>query len=118
MSTTPNFEAVNAAALAQYPGLLQSWLPGGRLEGREFVCGDLAGAPGESCKVNVETGLWSDFATGDSGNDPVSLYAAIRGMKPGEARRELVEALKVPVNGNGNGGTSRQRPRLGPRLPL
>jgi len=100
MNIAPTFAAVNAAALAQYPGLLQSWLPGGRLEGREYVCGDLAGAPGDSCKVNVETGLWSDFATGDSGNDPVSLYAAIRSLKAGEARRELVGALKVPANGD------------------
>jgi len=107
MNATPSFADANAAALAQYPHLLESWLPGGRLEGREYVCGDLTGAPGESCKVNVETGLWSDFATGDSGNDPVSLYAAIHGMKPGEARRELAEALKVP--GKGNSGTSKTK---------
>ncbi len=107
MNATPSFTDVNAAALAQYPHLLESWLPGGRFEGREYVCGDLTGAPGESCKVNVETGLWSDFATGDCGNDPVSLYAAIQGIKPGEARRELVEALKVPAKGTS--GTSRPK---------
>lgn len=101
MSLAPSSSDVNAVALAQYPALLQSWLPGGRLEGREYVCGDLAGAPGESCKVNTETGLWSDFATGDSGNNPVSLYAAIHGMKQDEARRELAETLRVPTIGNG-----------------
>lgn len=108
MNAAPSFENVNAAALAQYTGLLQSWLPGGKLEGTEYVCGNLAGGPGRSFKVNILTGLWSEFNGGSaSGNDPVSLYAAIHGMKPGEARRELVEALKVPSNGNG--GASRPK---------
>lgn len=108
MSLAPSFYDVNDAALAQYPGLLQSWLPGGKLEGTEYVCGNIAGGPGHSFKVNITTGLWSEFNGGSaSGNDPVSLYAAIHGIKPGEARRELVEALKVPANGNS--GTSKPK---------
>lgn len=93
--STPNFNNINAAALSRYPGLLESWLPGGRLQGREYVCGDLAGGPGESLSVNTESGVWSDFATGDKGGDPVSLYAAIRALGQGEAARELAETLGV-----------------------
>lgn len=102
MSLAPSLSDVNATALAQYPGLLQSLLPGGRLEGREYVCGNLSGAPGKSLKVNIDTGLWSDFAIdGCSGSDPVSLYAAIHRMKKGEALRELAEALRIPAIANG-----------------
>lgn len=101
MRASPSFADVNAAALAQYPDLLESWLPGGKVEGDEYVCGSISGGPGRSFKVNWTTGLWSEFNGGSaSGNDPVSLYAAIHGMKQGEARHELVEALKVPANGN------------------
>lgn len=95
MTAPATFTDVNAAALSRYPGILESWLPGGRLEGHEYACSALTGGPGRSLKVNIQTGLWSDFATGDSGNDPVSLYAAIHGMKQGEALRELTDVLKI-----------------------
>jgi len=89
----PDFEIVNAAALAAYPGLLQRWFRAGRLEAGEFVVGNLRGDPGASLKINVKSGLWSDFATGEKGGDPVSLYAAIHGLRQAEAAERLSEEL-------------------------
>jgi putative DNA primase/helicase len=95
MKASPSFKDMNAAALARCPALLESWLPGGKLQGREFMCSDLKGGPGSSLSVNIETGQWADFATDDKGGDLVSLYAAIKGLKQGAALRGLADELGV-----------------------
>jgi putative DNA primase/helicase len=91
----PDFEGINAAALARLPDVLAHLLPGGRLIGREWTCGSLAGEPGASCKVNIATGRWADFATGQKGGDPVSLAAAVWKTSQGEAARRLAALLGV-----------------------
>jgi hypothetical protein len=69
------YAQVNAAALARYPELLYRWFPAGRVVGREFTCGSLNGDVGKSFKVNIDTGVWCDFASGEpGGSDPISLY--------------------------------------------
>jgi putative DNA primase/helicase len=90
-----NFAGINAAALARLPELLTQLLPGGRRIGREWTCGSLAGEPGRSCRVNLATGKWADFATGERGGDPVSLAAAVWRVSQGEAARRLAELLGV-----------------------
>ena len=70
------------------------------MEGREYVCGDLSGGKGSSCKVNTQTGKWSDFAIPEQrGGDPISLYAAVRGLSQSEAALELAKQFGLP-NGN------------------
>lgn len=87
-----NFDAINQHVLAHYPGVLHEWLPGGKVNGREYVCADLCGGSGHSFSVNIDSGVWSDFAAvGVGGGDPISLYAAIRHLKQGEAARELAD---------------------------
>ncbi len=93
----PSFDEVNAAALAAYLGLLTRWFPKGRLHGHEFRVGNLQGDPGESLGVNVNTGVWSDFADDHGGNDPISLYAALYGLKQGDAKNRLAEELGLAV---------------------
>jgi hypothetical protein len=105
-----DFQRINSAALAQFHNLLATWLPGGRVEGHEYVCADLTGGPGRSLSVNLQSGIWKDFATDIGGKDPVSLYAAIHGLKQGEAARQLAEILRVDA-GNGN-GSSRAKARI------
>jgi putative DNA primase/helicase len=58
-----DFLAVNRTALPHLEALCVRWLPGGRRAGVEWVCGNLGGEPGGSCKVNLRTGRWCDFAT-------------------------------------------------------
>ncbi len=96
-----DFERVNRAALNAYPGLLSAILPGGRIQGREFVCAGLSGKPGRSLSINLQEGVWKDFATGDSGSDPVSLWAAMHNCSQVEAARMLGAQLGM-VDGAAN----------------
>ena len=87
------FSQINAACLSRYPTLLVEWLPGGRVTRREYVCSSLAGGNGRSLSVNLQSGVWRDFATDDGGADPVSLYAAINQLGQGDAARNLERTL-------------------------
>ena len=90
------FEQVNRAALNAYPGLLSAILPGGKVQGREFVCGDLSGKAGRSLSVNLAEGVWKDFSTEQGGSDPVSLWAAVHDCSQAEAARLLATQLGLP----------------------
>ena len=46
-----------------------------------------------SFKVNIRTGCWADFATGDKGGDVVSLSAYLADTGQAEAARDLAEML-------------------------
>jgi len=46
-----------------------------------------------SFSINTNTGVWSDFATGDGGRDAISLWAYCRNLKQGEAAKQLAEAI-------------------------
>ncbi|ACI52289.1 conserved hypothetical protein [Gluconacetobacter diazotrophicus PA1 5] len=82
------FDAINDAALAQWPVLVARWLPAGRRRGDEWVVGGLDNAPGRSLSINLRTGRWADFAGGPRGGDPISLYAALH------ARDDRVRAAR------------------------
>jgi hypothetical protein len=91
------YEAVNGAARASLSALLARWLPDGRREGREYVARNPTRRdrrPG-SFKVNLATGRWADFATGDRGGDPVSLVAYLFDLSQGEAAWRLADMLGV-----------------------
>ena len=88
-----DIKAVAAAALPVLPALCQRWLPGGRREGAEYVCAGLAGGAGRSCKVNLRSGAWADFAGDARGGDAVSLAAAVAGCSQLEAARKLAAML-------------------------
>jgi putative DNA primase/helicase len=88
-----NFAAVNRAALPRLPELVARWLPGGKLIRSEWTCATLRGGVGNSCRVNLRTGRWADFATGEKGGDPVSLAAAVAGLPQKEAARNLAAML-------------------------
>ncbi|ADW16662.1 hypothetical protein Despr_0482 [Desulfobulbus propionicus DSM 2032] len=90
-----DFERVNSAALSHMESLLPELLPGGRISGREYQCGDVTGGPGRSMSVNIETGKWSDFADTVKGGDPISLVAAVHGCEQGEAARWLESWLGI-----------------------
>ncbi len=83
-----DFDRINRAALAKLPALLHRWLPDGRLIGREYEARNPTRAdrrPG-SFRVNVSTGKWADFATGDGGGDVISLASGWRIHGPGYQR--------------------------------
>lgn len=97
MSARIDFEGINRAALARLPELLARWLPDGRRVGREYVARNprRADRVARSFSINIETGRWSDFATGDKGGDPASLTAYLFNLSQGEAAAKLAEMLGV-----------------------
>jgi hypothetical protein len=99
-----DFAAVNAAAVRCLSLLLIRWLPEGKLEGREWVARNPRRADRNrgSFKVNVRTGRWADFATGDRGGDPISLAAYLFGLSQIEAARKLADMLGLPGGEAGN----------------
>ena len=90
-----DFAAINRAGLSSLPDILQRWLPDGHREGNEWVARNPTRAdkrPG-SFKVNLRTGRWADFATGDKGGDVISLAAFLTGSRQIEAARSLSQML-------------------------
>ena len=90
-----DFERINNAILPHLETLLPELLPGGRIVGGEYRCGDLTGGTGVSMGVNVDTGKWSDFADTPKGGDPVSLVAAVRRCEQGQAARWLEDWIGI-----------------------
>ncbi len=94
-----NFELVNSAALALLPSLLAQLLPSGRIQGQEYVALNPKRADQRlgSFSVNLRTGRWADFATGEKGGDPTSLAAYLGGIGQAEAARRLAAMLGIEV---------------------
>lgn len=92
-----DFGRVNSAALARADAVLRGLLPDGRMEGHEYVARNPLRPDRRlgSFKVNVSTGRWADFATGDGGGDLVSLAAFISGLPQREAAIRLAESMGV-----------------------
>jgi hypothetical protein len=92
-----DFSSINQAALRALPGLVERWLPNGRREGREYVALNPRRAdrrPG-SFRINLSTGRWADFATGDTGGDPISLAAFLFDLSQHEAARGVAMMLGI-----------------------
>ena len=84
-----DFSSLSSELLARSEACCIEWFPLGRRRGHEYLVGDLAGTAGESLSVNLDTGRWSDFATGAAGGDLIALYAGIHGIAQGEALKRL-----------------------------
>ncbi len=92
-----DFGVVNRAALNDLQAILARWLPRGRIEGDEYVALNPRRPDRRlgSFKINRRTGRWADFATGDSGGDPVSLAAYLAGCGQAEAASLLAAMLGI-----------------------
>jgi hypothetical protein len=92
-----DFDSINRAAMPMLPALCQRWLRGGKFVGREYVVRNPRRndqRPG-SFSINVRTGRWADFASGEKGGDPVSPVAFIFNLEQGEAARRLAKMLNL-----------------------
>src|SRR5271154_666948 len=105
MSAHPDFDAINRAALANFPAVLARILPGGKRVGAEIVALNPRRADRRlgSFKVNRYNGRWADFATGDKGGDPISLLAYLGNISQGEAGRMLARMLGIETEGRRRG---------------
>jgi uncharacterized protein (DUF927 family) len=90
-----DFKALNTAALDQATRVLEHFLPGGKLEGDEYTALNPTRPDKKagSFRINTKTGLWSDFATGDSGGDLIALVGYLKGAEPLPTAKLLAEFL-------------------------
>jgi hypothetical protein len=91
------FRRIADVALSYADELVRRWLPDGKRDGAEWVAINPTRAdrrPG-SFKVNLATGRWSDFATGDAGGDLIALAAYLFSLDQAEAARKIAAALGI-----------------------
>ncbi len=92
-----NFRDVNQLAMSYLPSLLSKWLPDGKILGHEFTAlnpkrnDHKAG----SFKVNLVTGRWADFATGERGGDIISLAAYLADLSQSDAAKAILRMVGV-----------------------
>jgi hypothetical protein len=94
------FDQIKDVSLAQAHSLLVEWFPNGKIVGKEFCVGNIDGDPGESLKVNLVTGKWSDFASDHAGHDLIELLAARNRTDRVSAARALSSILGIVGNGH------------------
>ena len=92
-----NIKEVAKAALRRSEAVLARWLPDGKRQGSEWVALNKTrtdSKPG-SFSVNIDTGRWADFASGDTGGDMVALVAYLDGCKQSEASKRVADFLGI-----------------------
>ena len=89
-------QAINRRAAQNMRAILMRLLPGGLVRGQEYVARNPTRADRKlgSFKINLQTGRWSDFATGDSGGDVISLVAYVQRIGQLDAARLVLEATR------------------------
>jgi hypothetical protein len=90
-----DFNKINQSALAVLPAIVARLLPNGKSVQNEWIalnprrCDKRAG----SFKINLKSGRWCDFATGDKGGDVVSLVAYLEASSQAQAAQKLAGML-------------------------
>lgn len=92
-----NFKFIARVALTHAIALLQELLPDGKMAGREWCARNPRRSDKSigSFRINVTTGRWADFASGERGGDLISLYAYLRGLGQREAAKQLAKKFGV-----------------------
>lgn len=77
---------------------LRHLLPAGVVQGSEYCVGGLSGEKGQSLRIHMsgaKVGVWSDFASGESGADLIDLWVAVRSITLTEAMDDARQWLGV-----------------------
>jgi len=88
---------INQSLTLQAFEVAKMLLPQGKRDGHEWRVGNLDGDPGKSLGVRIsgdKTGVWSDFATGDSG-DLLDLWQKTKGISIKDAITEAKSYLGI-----------------------
>ncbi len=93
------FQTIKEELKGQYGGVIAAILPGGKVQGNEYVCGSLSGGPGQSCKTNMRTGMGKDFATGEAWRDVIDLAAKAWNKTTLDAAYALAKQYGIAVKG-------------------
>lgn len=87
-----DFEKVKKAIINN-PSIVAKYLPDGVKVGPEYRCANIFGGKGESFAINMNTGLWSDFATGDTGSSLIDLVAKQKELSYKDAAEMIAKEL-------------------------
>jgi hypothetical protein len=76
-------------------------LPNGRIASSEYLALNPKRADRSlgSFRINLRTGKWADFATGERGGDLVSLVAWLYDLRQSEAALHLASMLNISCGG-------------------
>ena len=97
------FERIRLEAQSYSEAIARQFLPYGNRVGDEWVAKNPKRhdrRPG-SFKINLVSGRWADFATGDAGGDLISLAAYLFDLDQGTAARRLAHMLGVNPEDSG-----------------
>ena len=91
-----NFQEVSRFTLMKSSILLKQWLPDGKTIGNEYVALNPKRHDKNlgSFRINLRTGKWADFATGDKGGDLISLYAYLFNCGQLQAAKRIFSNIK------------------------
>lgn len=108
MNNNNNFKHVAEFALRQAETLVRNWLPGGLTQGNEYSVLNPTRTDGRkgSFSINLQTGVWADFATEDKGGDLIALYAYLFNCSQKQALYAVAKAVGYCFQGSGQQNTS------------
>lgn len=94
------FDDIRRATCMRLTDLVPSILPQGRRQGREWVALNPTRSDRSlgSFRINLTTGAWADFATGDAGGDLISLASYVYGMSQYDAAQYIARLVGVAAN--------------------
>ena len=91
------FRRIADAASQRAETIVLRWLPDGKREGSEWSALNPTRSDSRkgSFKVNLKTGKWGDFATGDRGGDLISLAAYIFRLDQSDAAKRIADMIGI-----------------------
>jgi hypothetical protein len=91
------FRTIADAALGRADVIARRWLPDGRREAGEWVSRNPTRDDRKrgSFKVNLRTGRWGDFATGDRGGDLTALAAYLFKLSQADAALKVADMIGI-----------------------
>lgn len=102
MTVNLRFKKLNEAIAPTLQSLIPQILPQGKRRGEFWLPLNPTRFDRNigSFMINLRTGQWIDYATGESGSDAISLVAYLYGFKQGEAATYLENILGIVANDN------------------
>lgn len=91
------FERISREAANRATLIVPRWCPDGKKEASEWVARNPRRTdrkPG-SFKINLITGKWGDWSSGDRGGDLISLAAYLFGLSQVEAAKRVAEMIGI-----------------------
>jgi len=91
------YKVIREIGLRNLEALVLRWLPDGVRRGREYVARNPRRADKSqgSFSINLDTGVWADFAVGVKGCGVIDLYAYLTNQEVPSAANDLAEMFGV-----------------------